>query len=74
VSDHCVAATIRDTKVQKGKPRIIIKRDTKHFVEQGFLHDLFGFDWGQIDPCADVETAWSYFILALWKLLTCTPA
>ena len=69
LSDHCVVATIRDTKVQKVKPCIIIKRDKKHFVEQGFVHDLFDFDWGKIDLCADVETAWSYFYLGFMEII-----
>lgn len=61
VSDHCTVATIRDTKISKGKPRVISKRDFKHFSEQGFFHDLFSFDWGKIDLFDDVENAWSYF-------------
>lgn len=27
ISDHCVVATIRNTKIPKAKPRIIIKHD-----------------------------------------------
>ena len=33
----------------------------KHFSEQGFLHDLFHFDWGKIELIADVDVAWKCF-------------
>ena len=26
-------------------------------------------DWGKIDVCADVETAWSYFYLGFMKMI-----
>lgn len=61
ISDHCVVATFRNTKLPKTKPLILIKRDMKHFSEQGFLHDLFYFDWDRISLRADLEIAWSLF-------------
>lgn len=33
----------------------------KHFVEQGFHHDLFCFDWERIKLNADVENVWKFF-------------
>ena len=38
-------------------------------MEQGFVHDLFGFDWEKIDLCDDVETAWSYFYLGFMEMI-----
>jgi len=61
ISDHCVVATVRNTKIPKTKPHIIIKRDMKHFSEQGFFYDLFYFDWDKIYLFADVENAWKFF-------------
>ncbi len=37
ICDHCVVATVRNTKILKSKQCIIIKRDMKHFKEQAFL-------------------------------------
>lgn len=39
ISDHCVVATVRKTKIPKIKPCIIVKRNMKHFSEPEFLHD-----------------------------------
>ena len=61
LSDHCVVAAIRNTKVPKLKPRVICKRNLKHFNEQGFYHDLFHFNWSRIMLIPDVETAWTFF-------------
>lgn len=49
--------TVLLPKIPKTKPRIIIKRDTKHFTEQGFMYDLFYFDWDKMNLIADVENA-----------------
>ncbi len=48
ISDHCVVATVRNTKIPKSKPCIITKRNMKHFKEPAFLHDLYNFDCGKI--------------------------
>ena len=61
ISDHCVVATVRNTKIPKSKPRILVKIYLKHFSEQGFFHDLFYFDWEKINLIADVEYAWDFF-------------
>ncbi len=61
ISDHCVVATVRNTKIPKSKPCIITKRDMKHFKEQAFLHDLYNFDCGKIYLIPEVESAWNYF-------------
>ena len=45
LSDHCVVATCRDTKIPKCKPCIIFKRDSKHFNEQAYHHDLSLVNW-----------------------------
>ncbi len=37
ICDHCVVATVRNTKILKSKQCIIIKRDMKHFKQQAFL-------------------------------------
>lgn len=61
ISDHCVIATVRNTKISKTKPCIIVKRNMKHFSEQDFLHDLSNFDWGKMYNSADVDSAWHLF-------------
>ena len=61
ISDHCVVATVRNTKIPKTKPRIIVKRNMKHFSEQEFLNDLSNYDWEKINTSTDVESAWSLF-------------
>ncbi len=61
ISDHCVIATVRNTKIPKSKPGIITKRDMKHFSEQGFLHDLNNLECEQINLIPDLEIAWEFF-------------
>ncbi len=61
ISDHCVVATVRNTKIPKSKPCIITKRNMKHFKEPAFLHDLYNFDCGKIYLIPEVESAWNYF-------------
>ena len=61
LSDHCVVATCRDTKIPKRKPRIIFKRNLKIFNEQAFHHDLSLVNWGHIGLLPDVELAWTFF-------------
>lgn len=61
VNDHCVIATVRDTKLPKHKPRIITRRCLRHFNEQGFLFDVAHYDWDRIFLIPDVESAWKYF-------------
>lgn len=63
VSDHCVIAAVRDTKLPKLQPRIIIKRNFKSFCEQAFLHDLYLCDWAKVCLIPDPEMALSYFKL-----------
>lgn len=55
ISNQCVIATVRKANIPKTKPCIIIKRNMKHFVEQGFFHDLFGYDWEKINLTDDAE-------------------
>lgn len=57
ISDHCIIATIRNTKIPKTKPCIITKCDIKHFSEQRFLHDLNNLEWEQIKLIPDLEMA-----------------
>ena len=57
ISDHCVIAAVRNAKVLKTKPHFVIKCNMKAFVEQGFHHDLYDFDWERIELCNDVQTA-----------------
>lgn len=40
----------------------ITKRDTKHFSEQSFRHDLYLTDWSMVSLIPDVELAWSFFL------------
>lgn len=61
LSDHCVVAACRDTKIPKGKPRIIFKRNLKQFNEQAYHHDLSLVNWGHIGLLPDVELAWTFF-------------
>lgn len=37
------------------------ERDMKHFSEQGFIHDLFDFNWDKINLTANVKSAWNFF-------------
>jgi len=69
VSDHCVVATARDTKLPKQKSRIITKRCLKYFNEQCFLQDLATYDWERISLIPDVEFAWQYFYDGLTSVL-----
>lgn len=61
LSDHCIVATVRNTKMDKKKPRVIVKRDLKHFNEQAFNYDLSRCQWNRIELIPDVESAWSFF-------------
>ncbi len=61
ISDDCVVATVRNTKIPQIKPRIIVKHNMKHFSEQEFLHDLSNYDWERINISADIYSAWNLF-------------
>lgn len=61
LSDHCVIATVRQAKLPKTRPRIVLKRQFKHFCEQAFHHDLWHIDWTKISLINDVELAWKFF-------------
>lgn len=61
ISDHCVIACVRDTKIPKVKPRFIFKRYFNIFEEQAFLHDLYHSDLRRVTVIQDVELAWEYF-------------
>ena len=61
VSDHCIIACVRDTKLPKCKPRIILKRNFKLFCEQAFLNDLYLCDWTKINLIPEPEIALQYF-------------
>ncbi len=69
VSDHCVIAGVRGTRIPKVKPCYITKRDTKHFSEQGYRHDLNFADWSRVSIIPDVELAWSYFADLLMSII-----
>uniref|UniRef100_A0A3B3HBJ0 ribonuclease H n=1 Tax=Oryzias latipes TaxID=8090 RepID=A0A3B3HBJ0_ORYLA len=61
MSDHCVVAACRNTKIPQNKPNIIYKRNLKLFNEQAFHHDLSLIDWEQIDLLPNVELALTFF-------------
>ena len=69
VSDHCLIAAVRDSKVLKSKPRFVERQNMKLFVEQGFLHDLFYFDWNRIALIDEVEIAWIFFLNSFLEIL-----
>ena len=69
LSDHCAIAVVRNAKLPKTKPQILLKRDLKHFHEQAFLHDLSNFDWERISLLDDVELAWNFFHMEFLKLI-----
>lgn len=69
MSDHCVIAAIRDTRIPKVKLRYITKRDMKHFSEQGFRHDLNSADWSRVSIIPDAELAWSVFADLLTSII-----
>jgi len=58
ISDHCAIAIVRRAKLLKPRPRLILKRNVKHFSEQAFHHDLWHFDWSRMSLFDDVELAW----------------
>ncbi|XP_055755262.1 uncharacterized protein LOC129834369 [Salvelinus fontinalis] len=61
LSDHCAVVAVRNSKVPKTNPCFFHKRNLKCFNEQAFFHDLFYFDWSEIELIPDVETAWIIF-------------
>lgn len=61
VSDHCMVACVRSTKMIKTRPRFIFKRNYKCFNEQAFLHEVFHSDLNLVCLMDDVEIAWDYF-------------
>uniref|UniRef100_A0A3P9IXQ6 Reverse transcriptase domain-containing protein n=1 Tax=Oryzias latipes TaxID=8090 RepID=A0A3P9IXQ6_ORYLA len=69
ISDHCIIAISRNTKMPKTKPHIIIKRNVKQFCEQSFCQELYEFDWHTMMEIDNVETAWSYFHNEFTKIL-----
>ena len=69
LSDHCVVATRRDTKIPKCKPHIIFKRNSKQFNEQAYHHDLSLVNWGHIGLLPEVELTWTFFKSRLKTLL-----
>lgn len=42
LSDHCAIAVVRNARLPKTKPRILLKREFKHFNEQAFVHFNMG--------------------------------
>ncbi len=48
VSDHCVTAEVRDTRIPKTKPHFVEKHNMKLFEVPAFLHDLYHFNWDKI--------------------------
>uniref|UniRef100_A0A3B3BNA3 Reverse transcriptase domain-containing protein n=1 Tax=Oryzias melastigma TaxID=30732 RepID=A0A3B3BNA3_ORYME len=61
LSDHCAVATVRNIKLPKTKPRILIRRDLKKLNEQAFIYDLSILKWDRISLIDDVDLAWQYF-------------
>lgn len=61
VSDHCMVACVRNTKMIKTRPRFVFKRNYKCFNEQAFLHEVFHSDLNWVYLMDDVEIAWGYF-------------
>lgn len=61
LSDHCVIATSRGSKIPKCKSQVIRKRNLKNFNEQAYHHDLSLINWGQLGLLPDVELAWTLF-------------
>uniref|UniRef100_A0A669EJS2 Reverse transcriptase domain-containing protein n=1 Tax=Oreochromis niloticus TaxID=8128 RepID=A0A669EJS2_ORENI len=69
LSDHCVVATCRNTKIPKCKPRIIYKRNFKIFNEQAFQYDLSMANWEYLNLIPDIHLAWDYFKKIFMKIL-----
>lgn len=61
VSDHCPIYCIRNSRHKKIPPRMITKRDYKHFDEQAFLYDLQNSDLLDICLTPDPEVALNQF-------------
>jgi hypothetical protein len=61
VSDHCTVACVRNCKLPKCQPKLIFRRNYKHFSEQAFLHDLYNSEVFHVCEMVDVDLAWNYF-------------
>uniref|UniRef100_A0A3P9K1B3 Reverse transcriptase domain-containing protein n=1 Tax=Oryzias latipes TaxID=8090 RepID=A0A3P9K1B3_ORYLA len=69
LSDHCVVAAVRNTKIPKYKPLIIYKRNLKLFNQQAYHHDLSAVNWKNIDLLPDVELAWTFFETSFMQIV-----
>lgn len=69
ISNHCAIATVGQAKLPKSRPQIIFKRDSKHFCEPAFHHDLRDFVWNRISLINEVELALKYFHDSLTKII-----
>ena len=54
-------SAVRDTKIPRTKPCIVLKRSLKHFVEQAFFLDLSHFNWDCNLLIDYLNLAWKYF-------------
>ena len=61
ISDHCPIACVRSTKLKRTQPRIITRRNFKHFNEQAFFNDLFHSDIHVTSAIPDAELALEHF-------------
>lgn len=69
LSDHCAIGIVRNAKLPKPKPQILIKRDLRHFNEQTFLQGLSHIKWSRIYVIKDIDMAWKCFLDQLQTLI-----
>ena len=62
VSDHCPVACIRNDKLKRIAPKILIRRNLKVFNAEAFLRDLAYSDLSNIFHISDPELALDFFI------------
>jgi len=69
ISDRFSVECVRDTKLPKFQPCILININFKRFVEQASLHELNICDFSRISLITDMNVGWNYFHL-LFLLIT----
>lgn len=69
ISDHCVIVCVRNCRIPKNKPHIILRRHFKRFNEQAFLQDIYYSDLHVVSLIPNVDLAWEYFKCTFFKYM-----
>ena len=62
ISDHCPIGCIRDTRMKKAPPQVIVKRNFKHFNEDAFFDDFYHSDILGTSNILEPDQALNHFI------------